>query len=113
MILTIIATPFIFHVNDILQGLLNKSKYTKECKTYNTPSGIQTQIITSTQFYTCGMVIYHSKNSQLNLGGPELLVIEGVVVDVDVDGNVINGGVESNVSHFVVTTTPEGWCCCS
>jgi hypothetical protein len=49
------------------------------------------------------MVIYHIKNSQLNLEGPELLlvlllllVIEGVVV-VDVDGNVINGGVESNV----------------
>jgi hypothetical protein len=95
--------------------LLNKSKYTKECKTYNTPSGIQSQITSKNNIkHMWYMVIYHIKNSQLNLEGPELLlvlllllVIEGVVV-VDVDGNVINGGVESNVSHFVVTTTPEG-----
>ena len=40
----------------IIRGLLNKSKYRKECKTYNTPSWRQTQI-TSTQVKTRGMVL--------------------------------------------------------
>jgi hypothetical protein len=59
-------------------------------------------------------IIIYSKNSQLNLGGTELLVDE---LDEDVDVTGINGGRESNVSHFVVTTTSEpeefidGLCC--
>ena len=55
----------------------------------------------------------YSKNSQLNLGWTELLVAE---VDVDVEESGINAGVESNVSHLVVTTTPDveclDCCCC-
>ncbi len=37
-------------------------------------------------------------------------------VDVDVEESGINAGVESNVSHLVVTTTPDveclDCCCC-
>ena len=57
---------------------------------------------------------------ELNLGGQDLLVSEGCG-DGDVNGTWINGGIESNNSQFVVTTTPkveflEGCscsCCCS
>lgn len=42
-----------------------------------------------------------SKNSQLNLG----LLVAKLDVDVDVEGTGFEAGVESKVSHFVVTTT--------
>lgn len=55
----------------------------------------------------------YSKNSQLNLGWTELLGAEAVVDEE----TGINAGVESNVSHLVVTTTPDveclACCCCS
>lgn len=55
----------------------------------------------------------YSKCSHLNLGWTELLVDE---LDEDAEVTGINGGRESNVSHFVVTTTSEvefveGLCC--
>jgi len=67
MIITMMATPFIC---EDYRGLVNKSKYRKECKTYNTlkwktnPNHIHTS--KSTWYGT------QLKNSQLNFGGPEL-----------------------------------------
>lgn len=61
---------------------------------------------------TRGIMVFYSKNSQLNLGWTELLLVAGF----DVDGT--NPGVESNVSHIVVTTTGpdveclDACCCC-
>lgn len=75
------------------RGCKQKSKYRKEWRRDNklrTNQHIHPHTITNTWHMA------QSKNSQLNLG---------LLVAVDVEGTGLEAGVESKVSHFVVTTT--------